>query len=164
MLYETAGSWFDPQRPRRLEFDDESLFVYISLPKGSCHLPRLARRFDKPGKYLVEIGTLEGQAASGHVYQLRIVPVKHSGNLSKWYPVAPAHQGPDWQDKEFTRKIGPDRLRTLWSRTVSVPKKNEKMTAEGSLANSSGRARTHQCGIPPQYGSFRCPRSPQFGA
>jgi hypothetical protein len=69
MLYETSGSWFDPQRPRRLEFDDESIFYTFPYPKGSCYLPRLARRFDKPGKCLVQIGTLEGQGASGHAHR-----------------------------------------------------------------------------------------------
>ena len=141
-LYEPSGSWFNPQRPRPLECDDESLFWVF--PKGpfyysSHYLPRLSRRFERTGRYLIEVRGFEGYGGPDHTYQLRMVAVRGSTVPGKfWTPRVLAHSSdPDWLDRDFERKLAPERLRTLWSRSVHVPPQVEK----GEPRNNSAASR-----------------------
>lgn len=123
ILYEPTGSWFDPRRIKRLEVRDET------GPGPGTHrwvtshfLPRLIHRFDRKGRYLAEVGTLEGQGGPDYSYQLRVVPTPaaNSGASRRRFPGEPAHGVSPvvWQERDFSRRIDRDHLSRLWSRAI----------------------------------------------
>src|SRR5437667_946689 len=61
-LCEPAGSWFDSERCNRLVTQDESLFFLF--PKSNTganhHLPRVRHRVEKAGRYVPDVGPLQG--------------------------------------------------------------------------------------------------------
>lgn len=125
ILYEPTGSWFDPQRIRRLEVRDETGPGPGTHRWATSHfLPRLSRRFDRKGRYLAEVGTLEGQGGPDYSYQLRVVPepARNSGANRRRYPGEPAHGSSSvvWQERDFSRRIDRDHLSRLWSRAIRV--------------------------------------------
>ena len=94
-IAEQSGSWFDSQRINRLAFNDEPL----SFP-GLSKDARLVHRFDRAGKYLVQVSSSSGQGGPDYVYQLRMIP-----------GIAPApglhpKLGESWEEREFTRAMG----------------------------------------------------------
>ena len=114
-LYEPTGSWFDAARLTRLASNAQSIL----------HTPKLTYAFKKKGRYLVEVGELNGQGGPDYTYQLRIVPVDRSTTSGGGPWPARAHSKPRWRERDLARKIDSERLRTLWSRTVRVPEKQE---------------------------------------
>ena len=138
ILYEPTGSWFDPQRMKRLEVRDETGPGPGTHRWATSHfLPRLIRRFDRKGRYLAEVGTLEGQGGPDYSYQLRVVPapVRKSGANRRRFPGQPAHGASPvvWQERDFSRRIDRDHLARLWSRAIRVPEPGqEDSTAVGA--------------------------------
>lgn len=125
ILYEPAGSWFDPQRIKRLEVRDETGPGPGTHRWATSHfLPRLIRRFDRKGRYLAEVGTLEGQGGPDYSYQLRVVAVsaRNSGADRRRFPGEPARGSSPvvWQERDFSRRIDRDHLSRLWSRAIRV--------------------------------------------
>ena len=63
VLYEPAGSWFDPHRARRLEGRDESVQFFLPYFTGTNvyntfhKLARLSHRFEKEGWYVIEVSS-----------------------------------------------------------------------------------------------------------
>jgi hypothetical protein len=99
ILYETAGSWFDPHRANRLLFREEE--TRGSMPPDR----RLTYHFSRPGRYLVQVGSIFARGGPDFAYLLRIIP-------SDPDPPA-ARDGPlDWTQR---------RLDTIRSRTVEAP-------------------------------------------
>ena len=167
ILYEPTGSWFDPQRINRLEVKD------VTGPAPGTHrwatshfLPKLIRRFDKKGRYLAEVGTLEGQGGPDYSYQLRVVPTQErsSGASRRPSPSESAHGYSPvvWREREFSRKIDRDHLARLWSRAINVPEpRQEDKAASGAkdsappgtpnrppLAVATNRSNAHRLPIP----------------
>jgi len=143
-LYEPSGSWFDPRRIARVECEDESIFFTFPRQTYSSHyLPRLSRRFDKPGKFLLEVSGFQGDGGPAHTYQLRVVLVdKSSTPFSKdWTPRVLAHSsGSDWLNRDLARRLEPDRLTKLQSRTLRVGAKDHKAGGQATAsANTKGR-------------------------
>ncbi len=138
ILYEPTGSWFDPQRIKRLEVRDETGPGPGTHQWVTSHfLPRLIRRFDRKGRYLAEVGTLEGQGGPDYSYQLRVVPApaRDSGASHRRFPGEPAHGSSAlvWQERDFSRRIDRDHLSRLWSRSIRVPEAGqEDKTAMGA--------------------------------
>ena len=138
ILYEPTGSWFDPQRITRLEVRDETGPGPGTHRWATSHfLPRLIRRFDRKGRYLAEVGTLEGQGGPDYSYQLRVIPTpaRNSGANHGRFPGEPAHGlGPVvWQERDFSRRIDRDHLSRLWSRAIRVSEPaQEGKTAVGA--------------------------------
>lgn len=125
ILYDPTGSWFDPQRIKRLEVRDETGPGPGTHRWATSHfLPKLIRRFDKKGRYLAEVGTLEGQGGPDYAYQLRVVPAleRNSGVNRRRFPGEPAHGFSPvvWQERDFSRRIDRDHLSRLWSRAMRV--------------------------------------------
>ena len=150
ILYQASGSWFDPRRCTRLEAKDESIFVYFN---GQHRLSRMRYRFEEAGRYLARVGSLEGVGGPEYSYQLRFVPAQRSraSEPEKWFPHALAHSDPlAWQEREFARKIEPNRLERLWGRTVQVPPEDDSevirgqgsAVTEGQAAAGVGDSRT----------------------
>ncbi len=72
-LYETKGSWLDPGQSRRLVFNEENAYgVQPTDRKVSYH-------FTAPGRYVVEIGSVFGQAGMAYSYLLQVHPVIPAG-------------------------------------------------------------------------------------
>jgi len=112
-LYEPAGSWFDPQRLKRLDYNDD-------VSSRTAFAAGLTRRFRETGRYLLGVSAFVGLGKPDYCYRLRVT---ESQSLEeKSLPEAKAaHPEPlQWREREFTRQIEPDRLKTLWSRGVRV--------------------------------------------
>lgn len=65
-LYEAAGSYLDPNRSRRLLFDEE--ITQGSMPASR----RMTYHFTKPGRYLVQLATRFAQGGGDFSYLLRV--------------------------------------------------------------------------------------------
>ncbi len=97
MLYETTGSWLDPGQSRRLVFNEEKAYGIHPTNHSLTH------HFTRTGRYIVEIGSIFGQAGMGYSYLLRVNPVK---------PVNDERNDVDWAR---------DRLHAVISRSSQEP-------------------------------------------
>ena len=112
-LFETTGSWLNPLAPTRLKFDED----------GRADFERQVAK------------TIYGRTSPDFVYQLRIVPRERPAIYEEW---SARLAGVDWQERSFTRKLQPDRLKVLWSRTVKVPEQEAGHGNGGSSSNPLG--------------------------
>ena len=124
-IAEQSGSWFDPQRVNRLAFNDEPLFF-----PGLSNDARLVHRFEKAGKYLVQIGSFSGQGGPDYVYDLRMT----AGVTPP--PILHPNLGVSWEERQFTRAMGSNWISQLAGRGSEEkdPKSAESFRAvkEGS--------------------------------
>ena len=100
-LYETSGSWFDPARINRLTFVDKS-------QPDAAENPRIQYRFRRSGRYLVQVKSFLNLGGPDYSYQLRIAsspPPTETGAL-----------GEIWRERDFSRPLGPGRVRDVWAR------------------------------------------------
>jgi hypothetical protein len=109
-LWELSGSWFDPNRPKRLAFTDEAV-AYPDLPTEAV----LRYRFDKAGEYLVQVNGFWGYGGEDHVYAL-LIDAAPDGEV-QWPPAGPQ---PLWKERTWTRSLDPDRMERLAGRTVAT--------------------------------------------
>lgn len=115
-LYEPDGSWFSPDRARRLAFSDEP----VSYPELSTE-PVLRHRFGEAGRYLVRISGFMGEGGPDHPYLLRISRDSEEEN-GRASGSAPIGSGRDpWQERSWTRELRTDRMEALRARTASPP-------------------------------------------
>ena len=128
-LYELTGSWFDPHRAREVAFTayDKELGVQSN---------RLTHRFSKKGRYLVQVGSRFSVGGPDILYQLRVSPEGKTTLAQK------KSADPDWQERVFTRKIVPDWLQVLRSRTVPVPVGESDTGKEVASDQEAGVARS----------------------
>jgi hypothetical protein len=114
-LYEPAGSWFDPQRLRRLDYNDDG------SPRAAA-AASLNVQFRGAGRYLLAVAAFVGLGKPDFSYRLRVA----EGQLpeeKKTPEGKSAHAQPvQWREREFARRIEPDRLKKLWSRGVRAAK------------------------------------------
>jgi len=118
-LFARTGSWLDSGRLTRLAYSDEP----IHFP-GYANDARLTYRFDQGGRYLVRVGSFLGPGSEDHVYQLRVAPSMRDerGGMHRTQ-FRPASTPPvPWEERSYTRKIGPDRMDELWARSVKPVK------------------------------------------
>ncbi|MBM3796464.1 MAG: hypothetical protein FJW31_20920 [Acidobacteria bacterium] len=94
-LSEPSGSWFDAQRLNRLAFNDEPLHF-----PGLAQDARLVHRFDKAGRYALQVKAFSGQGGPDFTYLLRIGPGREETPLL--HPPA-VHA---WDERRFTRRVG----------------------------------------------------------
>ena len=115
-LYEPSGSWFSPDRARRIAFSDEP----VSYPELTAE-PVLRHRFEKSGRYLVRVSSFLGEGGPDHAYLLRIRRAcDDSEEKGKGMP--PRKSGIDpWQERTWTRELRSDRMVVLRQRTVWSP-------------------------------------------
>jgi len=122
-LYETGGSWLDPKRIHSLVLNDEPVFAAINAN------PRFHHRFSRDGHYVLEVGAYSGEPPTlgtggpGHGYQLRIAPAGSTplavSAMEKWQTLLARSE---WREQDFDRKLAPDRLRELRSRSAPSDK------------------------------------------
>jgi hypothetical protein len=83
---------------------------------------------ERKGRFLIQVGAFLGQGSADCSYHLRVVPATQR-NFSLASPTL-AHpvEGP-WEERDFARELGLDRLKVLRARTVVVPpeKASERM-------------------------------------
>ena len=148
-VFEPSGSWLDAHRLIRLAGADAYGNNGVNL--GQVSTANLNHRFKKGGRYIVAAGALLGLGGSDFSYQLRIVesakqavsPWKQGG-AAKW-----AHGEPqEWEERGFSRKIEPDRLRELWSRTVRVSKKDSQAGNDVSDSSSPEKGSASRTPVP----------------
>lgn len=115
-LYELSGSWFDAQRLTRLAINHDSVSG-SNVPNSARS--RLSYQFDRKGRYLVAVTAFNGQGGPEYTYQLRVASADTvaADGRERW-PMAHSSSWQRWLEREFTRKIGPKRLETLWTRTA----------------------------------------------
>ena len=103
-LYESGTSWFDPQRLKRIAYNDEPMWVM-----GSPTDAHLVHRFAKSGDYLLRIEAFAGQGGPDYSYQLKIASGSVPPDTAK-----PAASG--WDERIYTRRLDADRLNQLAAR------------------------------------------------
>jgi hypothetical protein len=114
-LYETGGSFLDPQRSRRLVFQEE-------ISEGGMPANRrMTYHFTKTGRYLVNLGNLFAQSSNDSSYLLRIAPTERLA------------------DSEGALAWARRRLEGLRSRTVEAPSVDVHLVSEGEPSDQGER-------------------------
>lgn len=116
-LYRPAGSWFSPDRARRLAFSDEP----VSYPELSTE-PVLRHRFGEAGRYLVRVSGFMGEGGPDHPYLLRITGDSEEENGEASGSVSNGKGRDLWQERSWTRELRTDRMDALRARTASPPR------------------------------------------
>ena len=102
-LYEPGGSWLDPKRINRIAFNDEPLWII-----GKRTDAYLVHNFAKKGRYLLRIEAFSGQGGPDYGYQIKITPGEA--------PETEEPKDPDWQERDFRRRLSANRLNELAER------------------------------------------------
>lgn len=146
-VYERSGSWFDPNRLRRIAYNDEPVWVF-----GKPTDPHLVHRFEKAGEYLLRVEAFAGQGGPDYSYALKIT------TGSQPLPESKGRAG--WDERGWTRKLDSTRLTELAKRggndapqpaaetyraSSETPLLKLPATVEGAITNpgQSQRARFH---------------------
>ncbi len=103
-VLEPSGSWFDEGRLNQIAFNDEPLHF-----PGLSHDARLVHRFERAGKYAVQVRAFGGQGGADYTYQLRIE--RGTGPMPSLHPTATG-----WEERQFTRNTAGDWLAQLAAR------------------------------------------------
>src|SRR5437764_1292185 len=103
-IYERAGSWFDPKRLKRIAYNDEPVWVF-----GKPTDAHLVHRFASAGDYLLRVEAFAGQGGPDYSYALKIAAGAPAGQQTA------AGKG-GWDERGWTRKLGPARLNQLAQR------------------------------------------------
>jgi hypothetical protein len=104
-LYEPSGSWFDAQRLNRIAFNDEPLY-FPGLSKNA----RLVHRFPRGGRYCIKVQGFNGAGGADSAYELRITPGATAA------PKLQPELSAVFEERQFTRVLGPDWLNDLQKR------------------------------------------------
>jgi hypothetical protein len=123
-LYEATGSWFEPNRVRQLALASQDKYTTA---------PQLTFRFSKGGRYLARVGffaNVSSQFGPDSSYQLRIAS---AGTVSQREKRAGPRADSAWRERTFEPRLRPDRLQTLWSRTLEKPQAEASIGEGGSL-------------------------------
>jgi hypothetical protein len=110
-LYESSGSWFDPHRLNRIAWDDEPLYF-----PGLSTNARLVHHFERGGKYCVKVSGFNGEGSPERAYELRISPGTSAA------PSLHPEIKTVFEERQFTRGLGPDWLKELAARGGSAAK------------------------------------------
>ncbi len=94
-IAEKSGSWFDAERLNRVAANDEPLYF-----PGLSQDARLVHRFEKAGRYWIQISAFMGQGGPDYVYHLRITPLPTPS------PDLHPRLSGFWDERQFTRAMG----------------------------------------------------------
>lgn len=111
-IWAPASSWFDDSRLERVAFQDEPLYF-----PGLDTTPRLTYRFERAGRHQIRIASFHGQGGPGYSYSLRIS--RQLEGESDLHPIGK----PEWPERWFTRRLGPEWLNALPVRGNEKPLK-----------------------------------------
>ena len=159
ILYQPSQGWF-PGKARRLETRVDSTIFLLPVESGILR-PRLRHRFNKPGRYLVAVGSLAQKGGPGHNYQLRIAPAGPSARQGQnhWTRYRPAHDAllADWRERGFGRELHPGRRQQLRARGAGNPDGNAGAAPAEEDPEKPGRSNAGSGGqgsLPPGYPSL----------
>ena len=145
ILFESKGSWFDPNRCLRLEVEDLSTSYFGNV---FHHRPRLIRAFAVDSAYLIRVGELNGLGDPEFVYQLSIREATASDDGSVgWFPYKAAHPNTAlWEERNFERRLWRDELFRLRARSVPAvgitAKKVSSSASNATRENTSSDPKT----------------------
>ncbi len=103
-LAEPSGSWFEESRLNRVAFNDEPLHF-----PGLSQESRLVHRFDRDGRFAVQVRAFSGQGGPDLSYWLRIGP-----GVGDEPSLKPVNVGA-WEERLFVRSLSPD-----WMKRVAM--------------------------------------------
>lgn len=113
-IAEPSGSWFDQSRLNRIAFNDEPLH-FPGLPTDA----RIVHRFERAGKYAIQVGSSSGQGGPDATWVLRISPGAGDSPV-----LHPPQKTSVWEERQFTRKLPADWLTMLAVRGGPAPEKS----------------------------------------
>ncbi len=114
-LYQPTGSWFKPDRPKRVAFNDEP----IAYPELSTD-PILTHRFETSGRYLVRVSGFLGEGGLDHQYLLKTARNATGSKGSRNGGSEARRSDPEiWQERTWKRPLRQDRMKILRSRLVA---------------------------------------------
>ena len=116
-LYQPTGTWFKPDRAKRVAFNDEP----IAYPELSTD-PILMHRFETSGRYLVRVSGFLGEGGLDHHYLLRTARDATGSSRSRKGDSEAQRSDPEiWQERTWKRPLRQDRMKMLRSRLVESP-------------------------------------------
>jgi len=141
-LYRAGGSWFDPDRAKRVLMEEERTTDLMNdEARGSYRVP-------EDGEYFLEVSSLFGKGGADCTYQLRFASRQASRE----------HDGGDnllagqWSERSFTRELEEDWVKALAARTVQA--------GETPAAPPAGAAATQGTGTTAAAGLEASPAPP----
>lgn len=111
-LFEPTGSWFSEHQLNRLAYSDES--VAGAVPTHSV----LRHKIPKQGRYLLRATSLSSKGGPEFSYQLRIALTGRPSLFDRLRESQSQGGNDPWQERDFTRRLEPDRLKQLWGRSL----------------------------------------------
>jgi hypothetical protein len=127
-LYHAAGSWFDPDRPTRVLFEEERSSDLMAANPGGTY------KFSEDGQYFLQISGLFGQGCADCTYQLRAFPsAARAESTSQTQPVSS-----EWLERSLARHLTEGWTRELEARSVRGP----EASANGVSSGQASFART----------------------
>jgi hypothetical protein len=142
-LYKRGGSWFDPDRLESLAYNDEPTFASIDAN------PKLTYKFNKPGRYLVEVRAYPGESTvppggPDDCYQLLIGSAGRrslsDSARQKWEALLARSR---WREQTFERRLEANRLQELAGRSRSGLA-NSKVTIIQDVIAQPGESHNHK--------------------
>ena len=110
ILFRPTGSWFDPNRPTQVLFDDQLSSDIIPIE------PRMSFTVPQEGRYVLEVSSLFGKGSPEASYELSI----SLGEESKLSKRDPRGEPATWRERTFARQLENNWIATLRSRTVET--------------------------------------------
>ena len=124
-LYRASGSWFDPQRPARVLFDEERSSDLMHVDPGGTY------RFSEDGRYFLQVSGLFGQGCPDCTYQVRVFSCEGPCGVIARYE--PTHS--DWSERSLSRSLGDSWIADLHARSVAGP---EAASPQEQLSSQAG--------------------------
>ena len=136
VLFDAQGSWFDPERPRALASSSElthDLTYRCRTGRYLLAIRSLLYNGMPDYTYPLRIRPTDASVASSNTDQSRAKPERTvlSGMLDGMPGLVAAPSAFHWRERDFTRKLTPDRLEVLQSRALQVSE-GEAVTRSGS--------------------------------
>ena len=153
-IYQPTASWFDAAQVTRLAFNDEPVSKeHRQSNEFVSTNPRLHYRFIKAGRYLVQVASFLGYGGPDCPYQLRVAPPEKA-SLLKGEESLPQLSASGWRERDYDRKLEPNRLQLISSRAVmKAERRDERTTTEASTSSSGpssrGRPSPNLAGLDP---------------
>ncbi len=127
-LYRAGGSWFDPQRPPRILFEEQhSSDLMHMVPGGTC-------KFPEDGQYFLQVSGLFGQGCPDCTYQVRVLSSEGPSESIRQYEPATF----EWSERTLSRRLTDHWIANLEARSVKGP----EATAKETPSNENGGVRS----------------------
>jgi hypothetical protein len=107
--FRPGGSWFDPDRPTRMLFEEERESDLMPVKsRGTLRIPQ-------DGRYLIEVSSIFGKGSPDTAYVLRVALKGERGE-----PAVDGAAQAEWQERTFRRSLDPAWMTTLAGRSIAT--------------------------------------------